>query len=386
VGVDGLRRGLQALGRLEGGHEDAGASDLAARDASLIVYTSGTSGRPKGALITHAGLVENGWWLARRFDFEPCRTLANLPINHIGCVGDVCATTLVAGGTLVFMDRFDAVQAVGLLRQQRITWLAQVPAQFQLMVAKGGLRAEDLVDVRHLTWGGAPMPRGLIEQFRDWVPDLFNSYGLTECSGTITVSARDASLDELADTVGRPVDPGLLRIAEGEKPLPAGEAGEVQIRGRHLFAGYLNQPEATAEALTADGWLRTRDLGALDASGNVRLLGRMHDMFKSGGYNVYPREVEGVIESLPGVELCAVIAVPDPLWGEVGIAFVQSSNAAVTVEALEQHCARLLARYKVPKRFELRTSLPLLAIGKIDKRALRAREMAVPDPATPRGD
>jgi acyl-CoA synthetase (AMP-forming)/AMP-acid ligase II len=386
VGVDGLRHGLEALGRLEGGHDDAVASGLAARGASLIVYTSGSSGRPKGALITHAGLVENGWWLARRLGFEPCRTLANLPINHIGCVGDVCATTLVAGGTLVFMDRFDAGQAVALLRGQRITWLAQVPAQFQLMVARGGLQAEDLVEIRHLTWGGAPMPRGLIEQFMGWVPDLFNSYGLTECSGTITVSPRGASLDTLAETVGRPVDPGLLRIADGEKTLPAGQAGEVQIRGHHLFGGYLNQPQATAEAFTADGWLRTRDLGLCDDTGNVRLLGRMHDMFKSGGFNVYPREVEGVIESMAGVELCAVLAVPDPLWGEVGIAFVQSNSVAVTAAALEQHCARLLARYKIPKRFELRPSLPLLAVGKIDKQALRAQEMAVPDHDTRRGD
>jgi acyl-CoA synthetase (AMP-forming)/AMP-acid ligase II len=114
----------------------------------------------------------------------------------------------------------------------------------------------------------------------------------------------------------------------------------------------------------------------LDENGNVRLLGRTHDMFKSGGYNVYPREVESVIEAMPGVELCAVLGVPDELWGEVGIAFVQSRDDAVTQESLQGHCAGLLARYKIPKRFELRNSLPLLAVGKIDKQALRAQEMA----------
>jgi fatty-acyl-CoA synthase len=367
---------LRQLARATGDADDPGSARMAEQGACLIVYTSGSSGRPKGALITHAGLVENGWWLARRMDFEPSRALANLPINHIGCVGDVCATTLVSGGTLVFMDRFDAQQAVRLLRHRRITWLAQVPAQFQMLVAKGGLQREDLAGLRHLTWGGAPMPRGLIERLAGWVPDLFNSYGLTECSGTITISPRGASLDLLSETVGQPVEASLLRVADDERELPAGEQGEIQIRGRHLFCGYLNQPQATAEAFTADGWLRTRDLGLRDEHGNIRLLGRTHDMFKSGGYNVYPREVEGVIESMEGVELCAVLSVPDPLWGEVGLAFVQSNSGAVTREALERHCAGLLARYKIPKRFEMRTSLPLLAVGKIDKQALRAQELA----------
>jgi acyl-CoA synthetase (AMP-forming)/AMP-acid ligase II len=375
-GAAGLLQGLLLRGTSPAGIDDPGSAKMAGQGACLIVYTSGSSGRPKGALIAHQGLVENGWWLARRMDFEPCRALANLPINHIGCVGDVCATTLISGGTLVFMDRFDPLQAVELLRRQRITWLAQVPAQFQLMVARGGLTQVDLAELRHLTWGGAAMPRGLIEQFAQWVPDLFNSYGLTECTGTITVSPHGASMDELADTVGQPVEPGLLRIADDDRLLPVGQQGEVQVFGRHLFCGYINQPQATAEAFTVDGWLRTRDLGMLDENGNVRLLGRTHDMFKSGGYNVYPREVESVIEAMPGVELCAVLGVPDELWGEVGIAFVQSRDDAVTQESLQGHCAGLLARYKIPKRFELRNSLPLLAVGKIDKQALRAQEMA----------
>jgi long-chain acyl-CoA synthetase len=305
--------------------------------------------------------------------------LVNLPINHVGCIGDVCATALVLGSTMVFMPRFDAVAAVQALTEHRITWLPQVPAQFQLMLAKGGLDAKALSGVRSLAWGGAAMPSGLIEQLRSWVPDLFNSYGLTECSGTITISERGASLDALAHSIGKPVDPSRVRIAdEQDRPLAAGEGGEIQIRGPHVFKGYLHDATATQATFTADGWLKTGDLGLSDADGSVRLLGRTREMYKSGGYNVYPREVETVIEALPGVELCAVVGLPDALWGEVGVAFVQGDPNAVTAELLAAHCATQLARYKCPKRFVVRTALPLLPIGKVDKHALKSAEMETP--------
>jgi acyl-CoA synthetase (AMP-forming)/AMP-acid ligase II len=219
------------------------------------------------------------------------------------------------------------------------------------------------------------MPRGLIEQLSAWVPDLFNSYGLTECSGTITISPPGAGLDALAETIGSPVQADRVRIVDAEgQPVPDGTGGEIQIRGPHVFLGYLNNPQATRETFTPDGWLRTGDLGAHDGDGNIRLLGRTREMFKSGGYNVYPREVESVIESLPGVELCAVVGVPDALWGEVGVAFVQADPQVVTPEQLTRHCSEGLARYKLPKRFVVRRALPLLPIGKVDKQALRAIE------------
>jgi acyl-CoA synthetase (AMP-forming)/AMP-acid ligase II len=353
------------------------ADDLARRGVAIIVYTSGSTGRPKGALVTHRGLAENGWWLARRLGFEPLRTLLNLPINHIGCVGDVAATVLVGGGTLVCMERFDAAAAVRLLAEQRIACLAQVPAQVLLMLERGGLQRAHLAGVRHLLWGGAAMPEPALRELLDAGPSLISSYGLTECSGTITFTGPEADLATLRDTVGRPVAEGRLRIAADDgSTLPEGSEGEVQLSGPHLFAGYLNAPQATAAAFAPDGWLRTGDHGRLDAAGQLRLLGRRHEMFKSGGYNVYPREVEAVIEALPGVDLCAVISVPDPTWSEVGIAFVQAS-AALDEDALRRHCAQQLARYKVPKRFVLRPALPLLPIGKVDKQRLRAELLAV---------
>jgi long-chain acyl-CoA synthetase len=353
-------------------------ADAVPTGVSLIVYTSGSTGAPKGAMLTADGLVENGWWLASRMDFAPVRGLVNLPVNHIGCVGDLCATLLVAGGTAVFMARFDAAAAVERIVASRVEWLPQVPAQFQLMAAHGGLSEAALRSIRHLTWGGAAMPAPLIQQLRGWVPDLFNSYGLTECTGTITLTRPGATLKELSETVGQPVAADRLRIAGDDgASLPPGAVGEVQIRGAHVFRGYLNRDAGTAGAFTPDGWLRTGDLGSLDPQGNLCLRGRTHEMFKSGGYNVYPREVETVIESMGGVELCAVVAVPDPLWGEVGVAFVQADPQRVQPEALRAHCLSLLARYKVPKRFVVRQALPLLPIGKVDK--VRLKDEAAAD-------
>jgi long-chain acyl-CoA synthetase len=355
------------------------SAELVRDGVCLIVYTSGTTGKPKGALLTDTGLVENGWWLARRLGFEPHRVLVNLPINHVGCIGDVCATALVLGGTMVFMPRFDAVGAVRALAEHQISWLPQVPAQFQLMLTKGGLDAQALASVQSLAWGGAAMPGSLIEQLQAWVPDLFNSYGLTECSGTITISERGASLDALTHTIGKPVNRDRVRIADAhDRPLPAGEGGEIQICGPHVFKGYLHNPTATQATFTGDGWLRTGDLGRVISDGSIRLLGRTREMFKSGGYNVYPREVETAIEAMPGVELCAVLGVPDVLWGEVGVAFVQADPAEVTEEALAAHCATRLARYKWPKRFVVRAALPLLPVGKVDKQALKAAEVDSP--------
>lgn len=373
-GVAGLLEALTALPPTAA-REDAVSSVMAADGVCLIVYTSGSTGSPKGALLTGPNLVENGWWLARRMGFEPQRCLVSLPVNHIGCIGDLCATVLVAGGTLVFMDKFDPLRAVRFLSEWKITWLAQVPAQFQLMMSKGSLGPTDLRTVKHLLWGGAAMPEPLVRQFVNWVPDVMNSYGLTECSGTITVTERGASVEALTGSIGRAVDARRLRIAdEAGHPVAQGNSGEIQICGAHVFRGYLNHADATAQAFTADGWLHTGDLAQAGADGNLSLLGRTREMFKSGGYNVYPREVEAVIESLPGVELCAVIGVPDPLWSEVGLAFVQADPAAITPDGLLQHCARQLARYKCPKRFVVRPQLPLLPIGKVDKQRLLSEE------------
>lgn len=346
-------------------------TDILQLNAAVLVYTSGSTGRPKGACLTQANLVENAWWLAKRANLEGGRSLINLPINHVGCIADTTLPGLLSGGTLIFMAAFDPVAAARLIRDEEITGLGQVPTQYQMMEAAGVLTAEFLGTVKHLGWGGAAMPRSLIEYLAGFIPDLCNGYGLTECSGTVTVTARGASLEQLAGSVGVAVIAGAVRIVDAHgEPVNAGESGEVQIFGPHVFPGYLRNAAATEAALTPQGWLRTGDTGCWNEDGTLRLVGRMTEMYKSGGYNIYPREIEDVLESHPGVTMAAVIGVADPLWGETGHAFVMASPDTVDSAGLAALCRERLAAYKVPKKFEIRAELPLLPIGKIDRKKL----------------
>lgn len=346
-------------------------TDLAYLQASVLVYTSGSTGKPKGACLTQSNLVENAWWLARRLGFESGRFLINLPVNHAGCISDTTLVALLNGDTLVFMAAFEPVEAGRLVRDEQITTLGQVPTQYQMMHAAGVLGPEFMGSVKHLGWGGAAMPGSLIALLSNFIPDLFNSYGLTESSGTVTITSPGASAEQLAHTTGVPVFEGAVRIIDADgNNVMRGETGEVQIYGRHVFAGYLRNEAANSSALTADGWLKTGDTGLWTVDGSLQLIGRMTDMYKSGGYNIYPREIEAVLESHPGVAMAAVIGVHDPLWGEVGYGFVLVSAGDVDSASLITLCRERLAAYKVPKVIEVRTELPLLPIGKIDRKQL----------------
>jgi acyl-CoA synthetase (AMP-forming)/AMP-acid ligase II len=318
-------------------------------------------------MLTHAGVTEAARLYAQRYGHEGMRSLLNLPINHVGGLVDLVAPALRTGGALVTMPGFDPARIPGLVREERVTLLGQVPAMHLAIDAVSPLDPAAFPDLRHLVWSGAAMPRTWIEDRIDGPAELSTCYGLTECTGSVTFTQPGASVTTLADTVGAPASPGVLRI-DG----PADEPGEVLVRGPLVMAGYLGRPEATAEAITPEGWLRTGDLGALDADGALRLVGRLKEMFKSGGYNVYPREVETALESHPAVAAAAVVAKRDPQWGEVGWAFVLARSPVTPVE-LADHARGRLANYKLPKRYVVTDDLPLLPIGKIDKRALATR-------------
>ena len=369
-GAQGLVSAMSRIGPKPWSRHLAQA-DLVGLQASVLVYTSGSTGKPKGACLTQSNLVENAWWLARRLGFESGRFLINLPVNHAGCISDTTLVGLLNGNTLVFMAAFEPIEAGRLLRDEQITILGQVPTQYQMMHAAGVLGPEFMGSVRHLGWGGSAMPGSLIALLSSFIPDLFNSYGLTESSGTVTITRPGASAEQLAHTTGVPVFEGAVRIvdADGHK-VTRGESGEVQIYGHHVFAGYLRNEAANSVAFTTDGWLKTGDTGLWSVDGSLQLIGRMTDMYKSGGYNIYPREIEAVLESHPGVAMAAVIGVHDPLWGEVGYGFVLASAGEVDSASLITLCRERLAAYKVPKVIEIRTELPLLPIGKIDRKQL----------------
>jgi len=343
-------------------------------EPALIVYTSGTTGAPKGALIKHAGLVYCFRTQFLRMGVEPMISLCNLPINHIGCVGDLCCTPLIGGGAIHFMERFDPGGMLTLIEAAGITFLGQIPTMYQLMAAQPHFATANLSSLRLIVWGGAAMPKDLIDLYRQrTTAQLMVVYGLTEGTGSITYSDADADSETLATTIGKADSNLQVRLVTPEGKLCAiGEAGELQLCHPSVMMGYFNRPEATAAAFTVDGYLHTGDLAVQLVDGNFQLVGRLKEMYKSGGYNIYPREIELCLESHPDVALAAVIGVADPVYGEVGQAFVLPKPATdPTAVDLDAWCRARLANYKIPKQITVTTSLPLLPVGKIDKQALR---------------
>jgi len=340
-------------------------------DAAMLVYTSGTTGRPKGAMLPHRGLVKCSEVQSKIWTADPLRILNNFPINHVGCVGDICCYVLVSGGTIVFNEQFDPKEVLKTIEKERISAYGQIPAMFAMTLASDDARKTDFSSVQIIIWSGAAASRELILKLREITPRMSSSYGLTESVGSVTYVHDTEDLEILSDTIGWPHPAYEFRLASPDgTPVPAGEPGEIQVRGDFIMLGYLNRAEATREAIDEQGWLHTGDLAVARPDGAITLIGRLKEMFKSGGYNVYPREIEIALEAHPAVRIAAVIGVPDPLYVEVGHAFVVADG--VTDAELREHCRTRLANYKVPKRFTISADLPLLPIGKVDKRALRA--------------
>ena len=340
---------------------------------ALIVFTSGSSGRPKGAMISQRALIGASLVQLVQWPVSPLCVLNNLPINHIGCVGDLCCYALVGGGTNVFCERFDPAESIALCERERVTMLGQVPTQFLLTLNSPHFRAEALASVQLIIWGGAQASAELVAALRDLGKPVATSYGQTESVGSVTFTPPDATLEELAITVGRPVAPYEIQIAEENGDVAAAsQPGEIQIRSAFCMNGYWQDPEATRRAFTHDGWLRTGDVGALTGAGMLRLIGRTTETFKSGGYNIYPVEIEQAIASHEAVADAAVVSLADPLFGMVGAAMVQPHpGQELTPAALRAHLADHLANYKIPKRILIAAELPKLPVGKIDKTAVR---------------
>lgn len=343
-------------------------------DHCLIVFTSGSTGVPKGATISHAALVGASKVQLRIWHAEPLRVLNNLPINHIGCVGDLSCYTLVGGGTVIFTPRFDPAASLAAIRRERVTVWGQVPTMFQLTLDAPGFDPAQLASLQLAFWGGAHATPELVARLRGLAPRIATSYGQTETVGSVTFTTLQATPAALGTTVGRVVPPYRLRIVDADgQTVNKGEAGEIQVHTPFGMTGYWNDPSATAKVSTADGWQRTGDIGAFTPDGDLMLLGRVHDVFKSGGYNIYPPEIEAALGAHPAVSQASVVGAPDPLYGSVAVAFVVAMASPPSEDALREHLRGRLANYKIPKRFVFVDALPRLAVGKVDKQALRAQ-------------
>lgn len=333
-----------------------------ASQPAFMVFTSGSSGQPKAALLSQYGLIQAAQNRIRAWQHDGWRTLVNLPINHIGAVGDLCCTVLLAGGAYAFMERFDAAGSLDMIEREKLTLWFQVPTQLQLSLATEQAETADLSSLKAVVWSGAPASLGLVEELRRRFPGMLaTDYSMTESIGAISMTPLMNDLDTLTKTAGWPVPGRNVRLC----------ADEICIQDDTIFSGYLNAPNT--DAFDANGAFKTGDLGKLDEAGRLTITGRAKDMFKSGGYNVYPREVEQVLEGHEAVAMAAVVAAKDPVFGEVGHAYILPSRAAQPTDQMLSDFARTkLANYKVPKKITISADLPLLPIGKIDKKALKA--------------
>ncbi|HEY2401774.1 MAG TPA: long-chain-fatty-acid--CoA ligase [Steroidobacteraceae bacterium] len=354
-------------------------------DLSAIMYTSGTTGRPKGAMITHAAIIAlcECWSHELAADLGD-RILLAMPFFHIGARSQGGAINF-RGGTMVVHRGFDPTDIVATVQRERITQLHLAPTLVQSVLNLPDIDQYDLSSLKTLNYAAAPMPLTVLKRaMKRFGPILINGYGQTEGAGT-TLRKRyhrpEGSAKDLQrlTSIGQPVSSTSLRIVdERDEPVPAGTIGEICLRSPQNMVGYWNNSVATLETLRG-GWLHTGDMGYADEDGFIYLADRKKDMIVSGGENIYSREVEEALMAHSSVADAAVIGVPDARWGEaVKAVVVKKEGATIGAEALTTHCRALIAGYKCPKSIEFVAALPRLPSGKINKVALRDQYREAP--------
>ena len=349
-------------------------------DLAAILYTSGTTGRSKGAMLSHGNLLSNAVMLKDYWGWQPGDVLIHaLPIFHVHGLFVAIHGALLNGSRMLWHGKFDPKAVIADL--PRATVFMGVPTLYVRMLNEAALTQAQAAHMRLFISGSAPL---LIETFNDWKTrtghTILERYGMSE---TIMLTSNpyrpDARYGDQAErrggTVGFPLPGVSLRVQdEAGQSLPAGEIGGIQVKGPNVFAGYWQMPEKTAEEFTADGFFRTGDVGQQDARGYVTIVGRSKDLIISGGYNVYPAEIEGYLNDMPGVAESAIVGVPHPDFGEVGVAVVIAKpGAGLSPDQLLADLKAKLANFKIPKRCFIEAELPRNTMGKVQKNLLRDR-------------
>jgi acyl-CoA synthetase (AMP-forming)/AMP-acid ligase II len=356
---------------------DERVASLTADDASDVLFTSGTTGNPKGVVMAHGQTLRAfldwcDWADLRAGD----RYLIVNPFFHQFGYKAGCLASLMRGATIYPLAVFDPAAVLEIVERERITVLPGAPTLYQSLLDHPDHLTRDIASLRLAVTGAADIPTELIRRVREELPfdRILTGYGLTE-TGTVTGSRDDGDFEHVAKTVGVPLSGFEVRVVDGDGVDAAvGEPGEVVVRGACVMHGYLDDPEATAAAIDGDGWLHTGDLGAFDPDGSLRIVGRIKDMFIVGGFNAYPAEIENLMLAHPRIAQVAVIGVPDERLGEVGMAFVVLSagppvDATEIIEWSREH----MANYKAPRAVRFVDDLPLNATGKVAKDELRTR-------------
>ena len=380
-----LLEDLEAFMALGRGAQDprvaAAIEDVKPDDISDIIFTSGTTGAPKGALSAHGQVTQTfGDW-ARRVDLRHGdRYLIVNPFFHTFGYKAGWVTCLLLGATIVPMATFDVAEVVRQIETNRINFIPGPPTIYECLLAElAGDKPRDFSSLRVAVTGAAPVAPALVDRMRNelGMQNVVNGYGMTEC-GVITMTRIGDDPDTVAQTCGFPM-PGMeIRcVDDAGADVPVGESGEILVRSFAVMRGYLNDPAATKEAIDADGWLHTGDVGALDERGYLRITDRKKDVYISGGFNCYPAEVEKLLAAHPAIEVAAVIGVPDQRMGEVGKAFVilRPGRTAEPAEIITW-ARENMANFKAPRSVEIVTELPRNAFGKVLRIELRRRELA----------
>ena len=349
-----------------------------ADDLAAILYTSGTTGRSKGAMLTHGNMLSNAVMLKDYWGWKNGDVLIHaLPIFHVHGLFVAIHGALINGSKMIWMAKFDPKAVIAAM--PRATVFMGVPTLYVRMLAEPGLTKEAVKNMRLFIAGSAPL---LIETFKEWQQrtghTILERYGMSE---TIMLTSNPYSADQRykgqderrGGTVGFPL-PGVSLRVQGDdgKDLPTGEIGGIQVKGPNVFKGYWRMPEKTAEEFTKDGYFKTGDVGKVDERGYVHIVGRSKDLIISGGYNVYPAEIEGYINDMPGVAESALVGVPHPDFGEVGVAVVIAKpGAKLDADAIVAQLKSQLANFKIPKKCFVVAELPRNTMGKVQKNLLR---------------
>jgi len=351
--------------------------EVQADDIVQIQYTSGTTGFPKGAELHHRGLTNNARFYAERLGMRPGDVYVNpMPLFHTaGCAMGVLGACQSLG-VHVPVFAFDPALMLELLETERSEVFVGVPTMMIALLEHPDLDKRDLSSLRVAVSGGSPVPAGLVRRVEERLGVPFSIvFGTTECSPLVTHVRPDAPPERRAETLGTPLPQTEIKVADllTREPVPPGEVGELCARGYLVMAGYHDAPEATAQAIDADGWYHTGDLGSMDADGYLRIEGRVKDMIIRGGENIYPREIEDILFAHPAVAEVAVVGVPDEKWGEVVAAYIRLApgQAEPGGDDLRTYCRERLAPYKTPLHWVFVDEFPLTPSGKIQKFKLR---------------
>jgi len=357
---------------------DAALPVVAPDDLATIMFTSGTTGRPKGAMLTHEATVRayTAWSEVIGLRADDRYLIVNPFFHSFGLNAGIVAC-LLTGATIIPHAVFDVDAVMAHAAEERASMLPGPPTVYQSILDHPRLAEFDMSSLRLAVTGAAAVPVELIRRMRAELgfETIVTGYGLTEATGIATMCRHDDDPEIISTTCGRAI-PGVEVLVVDEKgaETPRGEPGEVVIRGYNVMRGFIHDPDATAEAIDADGWLHTGDVGVMDERGNLRITDRTKDMFIVGGFNAYPAEIENMINDHPAVGSVAVVGVPDARMGEVGYAFVVPRlNATIEPDELIAWCRDKMANYKVPRHVEIVDALPLNASGKVVKYELRER-------------